>query len=235
MNNLLIYIIVSLLCGLICFLSTTDILLGVLVLAIYILVFILLINKKFVRYNTKIKRFHSCYLFINNYIVALSIKKSLKTALETTSLTLDDDFNDLYKSITQFDEIDKLKYFSNFYKFDVYNLFVDVIRVWCDEGGDILSMTHNLSNYLRENEEFIVTCQALHKKRLTEFIILWSFSFAILLILRFALSQFYSMMVGQIFFKIGIFAIFIFALLSFFLAAVKVTSIELKGWFDDEK
>ena len=96
-------------------------------------------------------------------------------------------------------------------------------------------MTHNLSNYLRENEEFIVTCQALHKKRLTEFIILWSFSFAILLILRFALSQFYSMMVGQIFFKIGIFAIFIFALLSFFLAAVKVTSIELKGWFDDEK
>ena len=98
MNNLLIYIIVSLLCGLICFLSTTDILLGVLVLAIYILVFILLINKKFVRYNTKIKRFHSCYLFINNYIVALSIKKSLKTALETTSLTLDDDFNDLYKS-----------------------------------------------------------------------------------------------------------------------------------------
>ena len=70
----------------------------------------------------------------------------------------------------------------------------------------------------------------MSEKKTVEFVVLWTFALSILGIIRFALSQFYTMIEGNKMFLIGVICIFVLVLISTQILISKVTYLDLKGW-----
>ena len=79
-RRLIIFLIISFLAGAITYLSLDNLYLALGVMAIYIIAGITLFAPSLDKYDIKVKKFHECYHFINNFVIALSIKKSIKGA-----------------------------------------------------------------------------------------------------------------------------------------------------------
>ena len=235
MNFLLLGVIVSFAFAGLIFIASENIFSTISIFLITLLFFVLLIKRQIDKYQEKTRRYHQCYQFINSYLISLSIKGSLSAARESSYGTADKGTREVIDSIKDLDEEEKLSYLSKYFKFDLYHLFVDTIKVWSEQGGDILTMSQYLINQVRLKEEYLLYCESVHRSKLVEFFVLWGITLTILTSLRFALSEFYTRIVHAIFFQIAVVVLFLFVLLSIYLMVVRITNVTLEGWKDDEK
>ena len=236
MNNVLIYgIIVSTVLGVSSFVASNNIIVGAVTLVLSFLYFFLLARPIINKYLIKINRFQECYNFINTFIVALSIKGVTSSAYETAIDSMPLDFNKNIENIDAFDQNEKFNHLNKYFRFHVFSLFIDLINLYENEGGDILEMSHYLLEELRLIEEYISSSKNISKKRIGEFMILWVLTLGIMVFLRFALSYFFKTISKQIFYPIGILVICLFCLLSIHIAIVKLCNLEIRGWNDAEK
>ena len=116
-----------------------------------------------------------------------------------------------------------------------YQLFLQILAVWQDEGGDIIAMSKYLTSEIRNNEEYLSKCETLTKRKYFEIGVLWMLCLAILIFLRFALKDFYTKIKGQLVFIISITLLAIFILFSIYLLVRKATSVAIKGDNKNEK
>lgn len=230
MNLYLAGIVIGIIFYIVTFLALNDFILAAIPALLAIIYFCFMVQPQIKKMNDKIKSFRNSYQFINNFIVALSIQPVIDTAFDHSLSTLDEDFRDSVGEITTLNGLEKLKYLTNFFSFHSYQLFVDLVDLWQEHGGDILKMSNFLINDVRECDEYISICQQMHTKKVVEFAMLWFFSFIILAVLRFALSQFYVSIMSKPFFKIGVISVFIFALISCQLLVSKIVKLDIKGW-----
>ena len=214
-------------------LENVLILLGILLLYMAVSLFILMPMLK--KHEIKLTRFHECYHFINNFIISLSIKKSISGALETTVNSMPSEFIDQYNSLENMSDNEKLNYLSTYFTFNVYQLFLQILAVWQDEGGDIIAMSKYLTSEIRNNEEYLSKCETLTKRKYFEIGVLWMLCLAILIFLRFALKDFYTKIKGQLVFIISITLLAIFILFSIYLLVRKATSVAITGDNKNEK
>ena len=235
MNFLLLGVIVSFAFAGLIFIASENIFSTISIFLITLLFFVLLIKRQIDKYQEKTRRYHQCYQFINSYLISLSIKGSLSAARESSYGTADKGTREVIDSIKDLDEEEKLSYLSKYFKFDLYHLFVDTIKVWSEQGGDILTMSQYLINQVRLKEEYLLYCESVHRSKLIEFFVLWGITLTILTSLRFALSEFYTRIVHAMFFQIAVVVLFLFVLLSIYLMVVRITNVTLEGWKDDEK
>ena len=142
---------------------------------------------------------------------------------------------EIIDSIKDLNEEEKIAYLGKHFKFDLYHLFIDTISIWNDEGGDILQMSQHLINQVRLKEEYLLTCQKIHRSKLFEFIILWSIALAILMALRFALSNFFNQIIKTPFYQIAAVLLIAFVIFSLFMMVNRITNVNLEGWHEDEK
>ena len=140
-NRIFVFLFISLVVGVISFVALENIFISIAILVIYLAVSILLINPKIQKYEILKMRYHECYHFINNFIISLSIKKSIPGALETTVGSMPSEFVDLYNGLEKMSDSQKLDYLSSYFNFYDYSLFLQVIAIWQEEGGDIISMS----------------------------------------------------------------------------------------------
>ena len=235
MNFLLLGVLVSFAFAGLIFIASENVISTILILLITLLFFVLLIKRQIDKYQEKTRRYHQCYQFINSYLISLSIKGSLSAARESSYGTADKGTREVIDSIKDLDEEEKLSYLSKYFKFDLYHLFVDTIKVWREQGGDILTMSQYLINKVRLKEEYLLFCESVHRSKLIEFFVLWGITLTILTSLRFALSQFYTKIIHAMFFQIAVVVLFLFVLLSIYLMVSRITNVTLEGWKDDEK
>ena len=235
MNRYLIFSLISIGIAVIVYIALDSLLYSLPVFIIYLLVAFLLLIPKLKKHSFRVMRFHECYHFINNFIIALSIKKSISGAMESTVSTMPSEFIEVYDSIENQSEMDKLNYLSDYFGFDVYLLFLQIIELWQDEGGDILAYSKHLISESQYNEEYISKVEANSKKKVFELVTLWAFCLVILVFLRFSLQDFYQHIKGQIFFIVSILIFSLFVLFSIFLLVVRMTKIDLKGKLAYEK
>ena len=196
-------------------------------LLIYFSVFV---NRKIKAKNIKIVRFHNCYKFVNNFLISLSIKGHVSGALASALETQNEETKSLVNSLDSNDPMGKIAYLKNYFKFDCYSLFIDLLILFNEEGGDIIKMSSNLLNQIRESEEYIINAERMNKSVLIEFTLLWTLSLAILAILKFTLDDFFTYIVKTSFYQIGVVCILSFALISIHVAIIKVTDMQIKGW-----
>lgn len=232
--TILVGFIVSIAFFMVAFISTNNLISSSAVGGITLIYFAFYATKVFKQKNEKITRFQDCYQFINNFLISLSIKGHISGALATTLESQNEETLDLVKSLDSDDPLEKLNFLRNYFKFDVYYLFVDLILLYVDEGGEILKMSNNLLNQIRETEEYLVNVERMNKSSLIEFSLLWTFSLSILAILKFALDDFFSHIVKNSFYQISVIAVMFFALISIHIAINRTAKIDLKGW-DNEK
>ncbi len=227
---LLLGILLSFVFGFVCYVVSENLIVSIAVCILTILHFSLFIYKRIKQYEKKLFRYNESYYFINNFIVSLSIKGSIQSSLENAILGGSENFKDEIECVHDLNDIEKILYLKKYFHFRSYQLFVDVIFLWMDEGGNILEMTSYLTNLLRNEEEYISYSKQQNKRVLTEFSILWAFSLGILFSLRFVLNEFYSMIVKQTIFPIMIGALFLFVIFSNELIVRKICNVQIKGW-----
>ena len=235
MNYILVGIIVSLILTGIFYLTTQNILLALFVFLISIVFFVLVVYRKAKKNQLKIHRYHQCFQFINSFIISLNVKGSMSAAIESGYETTDENTKAIIDSIKELNEEEKIMYLCKYFKFDLYRLFVDTINLWNEEGGDILKMSQYLINQVRLKEQYLITCETIHRQKTTEFIVLWSISLAILAILRFALSTFFERIRVTIFYQAAVTVIVLFVLISIYILLLKISKLDLEGWKDNEK
>ena len=186
--------------------------------------------RRFKNYQLSTSRFKSCYNFINSFIISLSIKSTIPGAFESTLLTIDDEIKEEIEGISHMNDLEKLNYLKSYYHFHIYELFLNVITLYEDRGGNILDMSQHLISETQNQNEYIIKCESLSLRKWVEFTILWFLSLAILVILRFALNQFFDLIAKQLLFKVSIGVIFLLVLASIEVLARKSFSIDVKGW-----
>ena len=235
MNIILVGVIVSLALAGVTFVATSNVISMALIFVIYNAFFLIVARKQINKFQQNVHRYHQFYQFINTFIISLNVKGSLTSALESAYETSDEGTKEILDSIKELNEEEKISYLNKYFKFDLYNLFVDVIKIWNEEGGDILMMSRYLLDQARYKEEYIINCQSLNRSKTVEFVILWSIALIILTALRFALSQFFTIITSTLFYQIAVVVLLLFVLFSIFLLIMRITNISLEGYEHEEK
>lgn len=234
-SKFVLFLLLSLVCGVISYISLSNIFVSLGIIAVYLIVSIVLINPLLKQYEIKSKRYHENYHFINNFIIALSIKKSIKGALESTLGSMPSEFNEMIEGIENMNDHEKINYLSTYFTFYSYRLFLQIIDFWEEEGGDILEMSKFLLDDIRHEEEYISKSSTLFTRKVGELISMWGICLLIVVVLRFSLKEFYLNIQTQPLFLIAICALFAFLLFTIYLLIYKGTSLKIKGVRKNEK
>lgn len=234
-NKSFLFIVSSLILGVICYIACNNLYMSIGVAILSIVTSLLLFVPMLNQFDLKNKRYHECYHFINNFIIALSIKKSIKGALETAIGSMPSTFLEMAEGIENLNDKDKINYFATYFSFYSYRLFLQILDFWEEEGGDILKMSKFLLDDIRNEEEYLTKAKSLFSKKAVEVVSLWSFCLLIAVVLRFALKDFYFQIQSQPFFIIAIGVLFLILLFSFYLLIYKGTNIKIKGMNNNEK
>lgn len=207
-----------------CYLATENILCSAVVLITSLAYFLFIGYPKLKKYAETSKRFHSCYTFINSFIVSLSIKGSIVSAFDYVKLNMDKEYLDIADGLASMNEEEKLEYLKKYFYFDIYKLFVSIVQIFQTQGGDIFSLSHYLINETRREEDYLTHSESMSKSRSIDFAVLWIFTILILMILRFSLTQFYGFISKLLFYQLSIVGMYLLMLVSIHMLIRKITS-----------
>lgn len=230
MNSFIIlFSILSIIFGIVSFVATDNIISTLIVVTLSLLYFFLFALPKIKKVMKENTRFHSCYTFINSFIISLSVKPSLLTAFSNVTHLVDKESRETLEGIVNLKEEERLDYLKKIFNFDIYYLFLSVIKIWIEEGGDILRISHYLSEESRRKEEYLIHAERIMKRRSVDFAILWLFTLLIVVMLRFTLTSFYSYITNQVLFQVCIVSLFILILFSVHLLLMGFTNVHIGG------
>ena len=99
-----------------------------------------------------------------------------------------------------------------------------------EQGGDILSISYYLTEELRRDEDYLIKCESISKRKVIEFSMLWMFTLLIVLILRFALNSFYLKITNLLLFQVAIGLLFLLIIASIHLFIAKTNKVEVRGY-----
>ncbi|MPN11080.1 hypothetical protein SDC9_158381 [bioreactor metagenome] len=101
-----------------------------------------------------------------------------------------------------------------YFPFKIYKLFIEVIKLYEEQGGDILKMSDNLIKATKREEDYVIAVSEKSKRKLFEISLLWLFTFLILIFVRFGLANFFASVIAKPFFLASIAVFFLFVLVS---------------------
>ncbi len=213
--------------ALIAFLTINNIFACIGVFIIFSAYYFLIARKRIKLYLEKNCKLHTCYNFINSFLISLSIQGSLDEAFLAASKNAKGSFETILSEINDMTSKEKLDYLTKYFEFGTFKMLVNLISLYEEQGGNILKMGESLINETRRIEETLIESESNSKKKITEFAILWSLSFVVLLFMRFALSDFYLNMLASTIFIILLIVFYLFFLLSVHLFVNKVTTLPI--------
>lgn len=222
-------LVVSVILGFISFYATSNVFIGGGVLVVAMLFYFLIAYKSLFTYLNKLSKIHECYLFINNFLITLSIKESLNASFEATTNSISEEFLEYISSVGDLNPQEKLLYLSKYFPFHIYRIFVDIVLLWQEEGGKILDMSSHITNEMREIEEYVTYCKSISKRKSLEIGTLWLFSLAIVVVLRLSLSDIFAGLLSNPIYLISVPCLMIIFLFSMYLLLIRVTKLEVRG------
>ena len=221
--------------GVVSYIVLENIFVAVGVFSVYAILSVFLISPMFKKYDQFLKKYKECYQFENNFLIALSVKKSLSSALESAVSTMPEDFVEQFNSLGQMSDKEKLEYLSTYFDFVDYHVFLQIVSSWEDNDGDVLTLNKYLTSNLKSNDDCLTKFDELNKKKYYETAVLWVLSFSILLFVKFCLKDFYSQIKGKLSFIISYVVLCLFALFSIFLLVYKSTRFMVRRYQNNEK
>ena len=222
------FLILSTIVGVIAFLTSYNIVVGIVIFVLFLSYYFFIARKMFKKYFEKIDQIHCCYHFINSFIITMSVKNSLEDAYESATRITNKNFNDEVGELSTMPLEDRIVYLRKYFNLAIYKMFLNILTLYEDQGGDILTMSDCLMRETTRTEKSLTESVIIGNRKLFEFGLLWLMSFAILLFLRFGISDFYSQMVQNYMFIILLIAFFLVALMSIHLFVYTYTSIRIK-------
>lgn len=235
MSIYLVALIVSALFYIITFLATNNFMLGIFPACLALIYFVFVASPQLNLYKKKMQYFKLTNQFVNNFIISLSIQPVIDNAYTNALASLNYDFKGKLDGTEELSSLEKIQYLGNHFSFHTYQAFVQVVELWQEQGGDILKMSNFVTSQFREIEEYILTCKQIGERKIAEFTVLWFFALSILVVIRFALAQFYVQIIENKPYLVGVLGIFAFVIVSCQVLISKVCYLDLKGWKKYEK
>jgi len=224
----LISISVSLVVCLISYIASNNLIIGIALMALYIAYYFLIARKLINNYITKKNKAHSCYHFISSFLITLSIKESLSEAFESGIRNPDQSLQSFVNQLNEMNIDEKIKSLSKFYNYSIYQMFINVINLYNEQGGNVLKISNSLLSENTRIEETVNASTSISRKKAVEFIILWALAFAVVLFMRFSLSAFYFKMLSSIVFVVLLVTFFLLCLLSIHLFLIRLVKLPIK-------
>lgn len=192
MKNGFVFVLLStLLVGGLAYLSSDKWYLGVGVGTVTFFCACFLYRPLFLKANRKSRLRHECYLFLHRYLITLSVTSSLEKAYETASEGFGSEFKLLNGSMEAMGAKEKTEYLAGYFQSDTYKMFLSLLRLYLDRGGDVLKISGELMAEASHEEETEQTYEKEAKRKLVSYLFLWLVSLGILTFLRFGLSSFF--------------------------------------------
>ena len=216
-KHVIIFLLFSLTVGVISYVILDNLYIALGVFVFYALFSLVFICPLFKKYNQLINKYKECYRFENSLILALSSKKFLEPALESTVSTMPNEFVEFYNSLGQMSAKEKLEYLSTYFDFSEYQMLLQTLNSWDEKGGDILLVSKYLTSNFKTCDECISQFEQLKKKKYYEIAALWTLCFLMMVFVKYCLKDFYSQIKTKPTFVITYVFICAFALLTMFL------------------
>jgi len=223
-----IFITLGIVFGGLCYVTTNNLIFSIILLVVFITDYFFLMRKRFVHYFSLIERVHTSYHFINSFLISLSVKDSLEEAYQSGIRINNARLNAETEQLTEMSVIDRVKYLKDYFNLSIYLMFLNVLTLHQDQGGNILSMSDNLMREATRTEKTLSDTLAIGGKHLKEFMILWIMSVGILLFMRYSLNDFYASMLKNNLFGYLIFIFYIICIASINLFVIAFTDLTVK-------
>ena len=224
----IIFIVIAALMGLVSYLASMNIFFPIGVFIVFVLYYFVLCRRKIKQYFNKVNTIHCCYHFINSFIITLSVKESIDDAFESGIRLENKDFNEETRNLESMQTYDRIIYLRKYFNLAVYKMFINVLNLYLDQGGNILNLSDALLRETTRTEKALADSTSVGEKHLFEFIVLWLLTFAILLFLRFGVANFYSIMLNSSTFLALIGVYFVVVLVSIHLFVTNFSSLSIK-------
>lgn len=208
---------ISILCGIVAYFGALNLLVGLGVLIVCLAFGFLIFLPATKNYLEKSKKRHELYLFINAFIISLSTNDSLERAYSSASESFKDELKTVNEDIAAFTIEERLNYLRNYFNDNSYEMFLSLLRLYSEQGGDILKISSGLFEEVSAIEDSAITISRQSKRHIIEFFILWGMSLLILGMLRFSLRNLTSSINGEFMFLISVILFFVVFILSVFL------------------
>jgi len=181
----------------------------------------------FLKTSTKLANLDFTHRFINSLLIELSINSSVYEAIlrvkeylnEPILNSLDFDQSNYLELLTKLGE--KLSIHS-------YDVFLSVIKTHDSEGGDLLNLNYTLLNDLDIIKVKTDYLSKMKKRKLFDYIVMWTTFFLILFYIRFGLTTFYEYVLVTPLFSISLTLLFIIFNLCNIFFFIKYSQISLE-------
>lgn len=223
-----IFTVVSLIYGVLGYLLLNNVIIGVVVFAMFEAILLLLIRPMVIEYMVKTRRRHECYQFVYSFIVSLSSLNSGEAAYFSALEGVTGEEKDITDSIAQYEAKEKLEYLANYFQQDYYKMFLSIYRIYEEQGGDILDLSSPLLTEVAEVEKVENQKDKVKMNNLIQFLSLWGLSALILVSIRFGLSMFYQELSNSVLYIILTLLYFILVIGSSIFFTMNITGEKLK-------
>lgn len=221
-------IMVSAIICLLAYLTSNNIFVAIGIMAAYILYYFLLARKRVIKYEDEVSRAHGCFHFINGFMVTLSIKESLDEAFQSGTRNPSKPLTELIEQMKEMNAMEKIKYLHKYFHFSIYHMFLNVVDIYQEQGGNIFKIGDSLYQESLRIQESVDESISTSKKKLIEFTILWSLALVVLLFMRLALRDFYAKMLKSIIFMILLVVFYLLILVSLHFFITKYSTLPIK-------
>lgn len=185
-------IVVDLLIAVACFASSENWLVTGLVAAAYLLITISVLVPMLDRYVDRKRRSHEAYRFINAYIISLSATHSYGLSFDSATEGAVGKLKEAVEGIQEMDPLEKTKYMEDYFSTPIYTMFLRVLDLYANQGGDVLRLSGSLLEEVTRVEETNRQKEKTGARNVLEYLLLWAVSTGIMVFLRFGLSSFFS-------------------------------------------
>jgi hypothetical protein len=180
-----------------------------------------LVRPLFLHYAERERKRHEGYRFVNSFIISYSSNQSLEKAYAASSEYSGPELTEILKGIESKDIPARLDYLKTYFDNDLYAMFLSLFHLYEEQGGDLLTISKGLLDEITRVEEAGDASNRESLKNLRDFLLLWVFSLAIFLFLRYGLATFYSSLVKSPVYLLTIGVFFGFFLISLVIYAFR--------------
>ena len=222
------FVLLTFMLAVVAYFASLDIYLPIFVLLSYLLYYFVIGRKFIVKKDRLTKLIHACYHFINAFIISMSVKESLEDAYQSGIRFEDKELNEITENLENLKVSDRILYLREFFNLAVFKMFINVLNLYQDQGGNILSMSDDLISEATRIEKSVSESLAESNRYLGQFLLLWIMSTSVLLFIRFSISSFYLTMSKSPVFVGFLLVFFVLILFSIHLFIVRYSSIVVK-------
>ena len=225
----IVALLISMITGVLAYFSSGNFILAIGVALTYIGYFWLFVNKKLKKSALTRQSAHECNNFINTFLLSMSIRNSMNEAYENATINATNSFRQEILHLEQLAIRQRIESLNKYFCFDIYHMFLNVLSLYEEQGGNILLMSEALIKEANRLEQMMITLSSLTIRKVFEFTVLWMITMAIVVFMRFGLAQFYAQMLNGLLLAVMTILLFSLFLFSIHMAITRLTDTSIIG------